>query len=91
MQEEQSAGKVVSSAMHMALVVVTYRNKEMKIHINKFEMVPELADENGAKAANRWDFTKARRHVLDRYGSISLKEMKLWAKDMKTWTKDAAN
>ncbi len=29
--------------------------------------------------------------MLDCYGSISPKEMKLWAKDMKTWTKDAAD
>ena len=54
-------------------------------------MVPELVDENGAKPANRWDFAKARRHVLDRYGSIPLEEMKLWAKDMKIWTKDKSH
>ena len=96
MQQERSAGKVVASAMQMAFVGVDYRNKEMKIHINKFDMVnsmmvPEFVDKNGEKPANRWDFTKARRHVLDRYGSIPLEEMKLWAKDMKIWTKDKSH
>ena len=96
MQQERSAGKVFLSAMQMALVGVDYRNKEMKIHINKFDMVnsmmvPELADKNGAKASDRWDFTKARRHVLDCYGFTPLEKMKLWAKDMKTWTKDESH
>ena len=80
---EEDDGKIQSA--HDAIISVKHRCDELKLRIKSYDLqnaclVPILINKKGLTPVERWDFTE-RRHLLDHYGSISQKEIKIWCND----------
>ena len=87
---EEDDGKIQSA--HDAIISVKHRCDELKLRIKSYDLqnaclVPLLINEKGLTPVERWDFSE-RRHLLDHYGSISQKEIKIWCDDCLRWGKD---
>ena len=80
---EEDDGKIQSA--HDAIISVKHRCDELKLRIKSYDLqnaclVPILKNENGTNPLERCDFDP-RMHLLDHYGSISQKEVKIWCND----------
>jgi hypothetical protein len=58
---------------------------ELKLRLVTFDMlndvmIPKLANPNGAKPSERWDFS-SRKNLLDNYGSIEKEHILLWGEE----------
>ena len=65
-QQEQTSYSTSAEAMKMALIGISYRNAQVKLHLANHDMVngmmvPHLKDQNRKDPAARWDFS---RHVV---------------------------